>query len=407
MRLSNLRVKETTGGIPRYRKTGAPALFSEGYRPFFLGCALWAALSIVIWAAILMGWLDLPAGADPVGWHAHEMIYGFAVAAMAGFLLTAIPNWTGRFPLQGAPLVLLFLLWGAGRAAMVISWSIGALPAAFIDMSFLTVFLAAAAREVFAGRNWRNLPALAALLLLLIGNGLTHLDRAGWFVTDGLGIRLGLAVFAWLIALIGGRIIPSFTRNRLVKMGVAQLPTPPDLLDAVGLGILTIALIGWALDIVDALDGILLLMAGIISAIRLVRWRGWSIWRDALVSALHLGYAWLSTGLVLLGLSQVSSSIPEVAALHALGSGAAGTMILAVMARATLAYSGGPQQAGPAIIGACALLQIAALLRLAANFLPDANVHLVGMSGAVWTMAFVAFAFSLGPRLLHGGGRNR
>lgn len=400
MRLSDLGVKRATGGgIPRYRKTRAPALFSEGYRPFFLGCAVWAALSVLLWLVILTGWLDLPPGFDPVGWHAHEMIYGFATAAMAGFLLTAIPNWTGRFPLQGAPLMLLFMLWSLGRAVMMVSWSIGALPTAFIDMSFLTVFLAAAAREIFAGRNWRNLPALVALLLLMIGNGLTHLDQARLFVTDGLGIRLGLAVFAGLIALIGGRIIPSFTRNRVVKMGAARLPTPPDLLDAVGLGILTIALIGWAFDIVDALDGVLLLVAGIISAIRLARWRGWIIWRDALVSALHLGYAWLSIGLMLLGLSQMSSSIPEVAALHALGSGAAGTMILAVMARATIAYSGGPQRSGPAIVGACALLQIAALLRLAAAFLPDTKILLVGASGGAWAMAFATFTLSLGSRL--------
>ena len=407
MRLSDLGVKEAAGGIPRYRKTRAPALFSEGYRPFFLGCALWAAVSILLWLVILTGWLELPPDFDPVGWHAHEMIYGFATAAMAGFLLTAIPNWTGRFPLQGAPLMLLFLLWGLGRAAMAISWSIGALPAALLDMSFLAVFLAAAAREVFAGRNWRNLPALAALLLLLIGNGLTHLDQAGLFATDGLGTRLGLAVLAGLIGLIGGRIIPSFTRNRLVKMGVAQLPAPPDLLDRVGLGILVIALAGWALNVADFLDGILLLAAGIISAIRLARWRGWSIWRDALILALHLGYAWLSVGLALLGISRMSPSVPEVAALHALGGGAVGTMILAVMSRATLAYSGGPQQAGPAIVGAIGLLQLAALLRVAAAFLPDAPMLLVGTSGAAWTLAFVAFTLGLGPRLLRVRQRNR
>jgi uncharacterized protein involved in response to NO len=399
-------VKVAPGGIPRYRKTRAPAFFREGYRPFFFGCAVWAILAIVVWLLILAEWVDLPAGFDPVAWHAHEMIYGFAVAAMAGFLLTAIPNWTGRFPLQGAPLMLLFLLWSLGRAAMAISWSIGALPAALIDMSFLAVFLAVAAREVLAGRNWRNLPALVALLALLVGNGLTHFDRGGLVATDGLGIRLGLAVLTALMAMIGGRVIPSFTRNRLVKMGMARLPAPPDLLDRVGMAIVTIALIGWVLDLVDALEGVLLLAAAVVSAMRLARWRGSSIWRDALVSAMHLGYAWLSFGLMLLGISQVSSSIPEVAALHALGGGAAGTMILAVMARAILAYTGGQQTAGAPIVGACALVQVAALLRVAAGFLPDAQVILVGASGTAWMMAFLVFTLGLGSRLFKIRQRN-
>src|SRR6185295_13290945 len=181
----------------------------------------------------------------------------------------------------------------------------------------------------------------------------------------------------------------------------------PDLLDRVGLAVLTIALVGWILSADDFLDGGLLLPAGLISAIRLARWRGWSIWRDALISALHLGYAWLSFGLALLGISRMSSSVPEVAALHALGGGAVGTMILAVMSRATLAYSGGPQQAGPAIVGAIGLLQIAALLRVTAAFLPDARMLLLGASGAAWTLAFAAFTFSLGPRLFKARQRNR
>lgn len=407
MRLPNLGVKQAPGGIPRYRKTRAPVLFSEGYRPFFLGCVSWAALSVPIWLAILSGWIDLPSGFDAVGWHAHEMIYGFAVAAMAGFLLTAIPNWTGRFPLQGIPLILLFLLWCAGRLAMAMPWSIGGLAAAAIDMSFLAVFLAAAAREVFAGRNWRNLPALVALVLLLTGNGLVHLDRVGLLSTGGLGIRFGLATFAGLIALMGGRLIPSFTRNRLVKLGSARSPTLGGPLDRIGIVVVIVALAGWVAGAAEEIAGPLLLAAGIVSAMRLARWHGWSIRHDALILAMHLGYAWLSAGLALLGLSRISSAVPEIAALHALGSGAIGTMIAAVMTRAILAYSGGPQHAGPMICGALALLQAAALLRVAAAFLPHAGIPLLGTSGAAWTMAFVMLSLSIGRRLLAPRRRNR
>lgn len=391
-------MKKAAGGIPRYRKTQAPALFSQGYRPFFFGCAVWAVISITIWLTILAGGLNGPAVFDPIAWHAHEMIYGFAVAAMAGFLLTAIPNWTGNMPLQGLPLALLFLLWCAGRAAMAMSWSVGALPTALIDLSFLAVFLSAAAREIFAGRNWRNLPALAALFLMLIGNGLTHLNQAG-LTTNGLGIRLGLAVLVGMIALVGGRIIPSFTRNRLVKMGAARLPAPIGGLDTVGMAIVVVALTGWVIDVSGALEGVLLVAAGAISAMRLARWHDRSIWRDALIAALNLGYAWLSFGLVLLGLSQASSSIPEMAALHALGAGAAGTMILAVMTRAILAYTSNRQTVGAPIVAPFALAHLAVALRVAAAVLPDAQLILVGASGAAWIIAFGMFTLILGPRL--------
>jgi uncharacterized protein involved in response to NO len=387
-------------GIPRYRPTAAPVLFSEGFRPFFLGAAVWAALSLAVWLLMLMGWVDLPTGIDPIAWHAHEMIYGFAVAAMAGFLLTSIPNWTGRFPLQGAPLVFLFLTWCAGRVAMATSGLIGALPTAIADMSFLALFLCAAAREIFAGRNWRNLPALIALCLLVIGNGLLHLEATGIFTTGAFGIRLGLAVFAALIALVGGRVIPSFTRNRLAKLGIAREPAGGDLLDKLALGLVPLALSCWVLDVASALPGILLLTAGIASCARLARWQGLAIWRDALIFALHLGYAWLLLGLILLGLSRISPAFPEIAALHALGAGAIGTMIPGVMARATLAYTGRSQVAGRATVALYVMLQGAALLRVAAAFLPEAHAPLVSAGGIAWIVAFSMFALLYGPFLL-------
>lgn len=407
MRLPHLGLTQAPGGIPRYRKTRAPALFSEGYRPFFLAALLWAAFSIPVWLGILSGRIGVPPGFDAVAWHGHEMIYGFAVAAMAGFLLTAIPNWTGRFPLQGPPLMLLFLLWCAGRLAMAASASIGAPATAAIDMSFLPVFLATAAREVLAGRNWRNLPALAALVLLLIGDGLAHLERAGLLSTDGLGIRLGMATFAGLIALIGGRLIPSFTRNRLAKMGSTRSPAFAGPLDSIGMVVAIVALAGWVAGADDAIAAPLLLAAGIAGAMRLARWRGWSIRHDALILAMHLGYAWLCAGLALLGLSRISPAVPQIAALHALGSGAIATMIAAVMTRATLAYAGGPQQAGLAIGSALGLLQVAALLRVTAAFLPSAGIPLLGASGAAWAIGFAGLSLVVGQRLIEPRKRNR
>jgi uncharacterized protein involved in response to NO len=144
-------------------------LLHAGFRPFFLGAALWSATALGLWLGALMGHVTLPIALDPVAWHAHEMIFGFAAAAVGGFLLTAIPNWTGRLPIQGAPLAVLVLAWLAGRVAVVLSGLIGAVPAAIVDLSYLVLLLLALVREIVAGRNWRNVPLLAAAAAAWIG----------------------------------------------------------------------------------------------------------------------------------------------------------------------------------------------------------------------------------------------
>ena len=315
-------MNDIPAGIPRYRTTTAPALFKAGYRPFFLAAAAWAVLSLLLWLTMLLGWVSLPTVFDPLAWHAHEMIYGFVVAAIAGFLLTAIPNWTGRFPLQGAPLIALAGLWLAGRIAMASSAQIGALSAALIDLSFLLTLLLAVAREVIAGKNWRNLPPLAALSLLLCGNALTHVEAAGLSSTGALGNRLGLAVAAGMIALVGGRLIPSFTRNYLARRKAWELPAPVNWIDRLALTLVVIALAAWVMEAADRVQGTMLLTAAAANALRLSRWRGLSAWRDPLLLNLHLGYGWLVAGLALLGLGRWAEIAPDAAGLHALAAGA-------------------------------------------------------------------------------------
>src|SRR4051812_42901878 len=165
--------------VPRYRSQSGPFLLSAGFRPFFLAAALWAALAVPLWLAAFTGEAALPTLLLPNVWHVHEMVFGFAAATVAGFLLTAIPNWTGRMPLQGGPLAGLVLLWAAGRIAVLASATIGAAAAAALDLPFPLVFLAVVAREILAGRNWRNLPMIAALSLLFVGNLLVHLESLG------------------------------------------------------------------------------------------------------------------------------------------------------------------------------------------------------------------------------------
>jgi uncharacterized protein involved in response to NO len=189
-----------------------PALFSYGFRPFFLGGAIWSALALVLWIAQYAGGLSLPTAFAPLDWHVHEMAFGYVAAVVAGFLLTAIPNWTGRLPICGAPLAALWGLWLAGRVAILFSSHIGLAAAAVVDLAFLATLAAAAAREIIAGRNWRNLRVLALVAVLIAGNVVFHLEVM-WSGGADYGIRIGVAAIIALLSLVGGRIVPSFTRN--------------------------------------------------------------------------------------------------------------------------------------------------------------------------------------------------
>ena len=333
--------------IPRYRAHAGPAILSAGFRPFFLAASIWAALAVPIWLAAYAGGIVVPTRLAPFVWHAHEMLFGFAAATVAGFLLTAIPNWTGRMPLQGAPLALLVLLWTIGRVGVLLSAEIGALAAAVADLSFPAVLLAVVAREILAGKNWRNLPMVGALSLLFAGNLLVHVDALGLADTAGFGNRLGLVTLFMLISLVGGRIIPGFTRTWLAKARPrVPPPVPAGRFDLVALVATGLALAIWAVGPDGAATPWAALVAGIAVALRLSRWRGLRTMREPLLLILHIGYGWLALGLLLLGLDGIFEMLPATAALHALTVGAVGTMTLAVMTRASLGHTGRPLTAG-------------------------------------------------------------
>src|SRR5579884_3722983 len=270
--------------IPRYRPHAGPILLSAGFRPFFLGSAVWAAIGIPLWLAVYSDGTALPSLLPPLIWHVHEMVFGFAAAAVAGFLLTAIPNWTGRMPLQGRPLAVLVALWVAGRAGILLSGLIGGYAAAVADLAFPAAFLGAVAREIVAGKNWRNLPMLAALSLLLVGNLLVHLDALGVADTAELGNRIGVATLLLLISLVGGRIVPSFTRNWLAKnRPQAPLPAPEGRFDIVALAVTAAGLLTWAAAPDWTGASWLLFVAGVAAAARLGRWRGIYSFREPLL----------------------------------------------------------------------------------------------------------------------------
>ena len=247
-------------------------------------------LAVPFWLMSYVGVLVLPAGFDGLLWHQHEMLFGFAGAAIAGFILTAIPNWTGRLPVSGWRLGLLVSFWLAGRLSFLTAASIGPMAAAVLDLSFLTTLAVMIARELISGRNWRNLPVLVLISFFALGNWLVHFEISGIAETAELGIRLSTFVLAILVAVIGGRIVPSFTRNWLARNGAEVLPEPMGRFDAFALAALIIFVVAQVLVPDHRLTSYLALLAGGLHGFRLVRWKGWAIFAEPLMWVLHLGY---------------------------------------------------------------------------------------------------------------------
>lgn len=389
-----------TAGIRRYRPLHGPVLLRQGFRPLFLGAALWALAAMLLWIAALQGYMAIPTAFDPVAWHVHEMLFGFVVAAIAGFLLTAIPNWTGRMPLQGLSLAGLVVVWLAGRLAILGSEWTGAVVAAALDLAFLLLLLGVVLREILAGRNWRNLPMPVALAGLLAANALTHADVAGIAATGPLGQRLGIGIVVLLISLVGGRLIPSFTLNWLRKRGEARLPARFGAPDRVALGLIAAALAAWVIAPESGVAGAAMVAAGLAALVRLARWRGHLTLVEPLVWSLHLGFAWLPVGLVLTGLGALFAGMLQVAGLHALTAGAMGGMTLAVMTRATLGHTGRPLTADRWTAGIYLLVAAAAALRVAAPFAAGMYLPLLWTSALAWSLAFGLFAVRYGRLLL-------
>ncbi len=385
--------------LRRSRMAAAPPFLRGGFRPFFFGGAAWAIIALVLWLVSLTGGVDLPSRFEPLAWHRHEMLFGFVGSVVAGFLLTAIPNWTGRLPIAGWSLAALFGLWLAARIAILFSEPVGHLVAASLDIGFYLILAAVAAREVFAAKN-RNRPIVLLVLLFGLANALDHAGMAGWTADDGLGWRAGLSLVMMMISLIGGRIIPSFTRNWLVKNGTkARLPDQPGRFDLAVIGLTGAALLLWVVAPDAMATGMFLLLAAALQAIRLARWGGLRAAADPLVLILHVGYAWVPVGLLLLGGSILGAPIPRSAAIHALTAGAMATMILAVMTRATLGHTGRELRADAVTIFLFGLVTIGASVRVTAPLGWIDYQFGLEISGLAWAGAFLLFLLGYGPIL--------
>jgi uncharacterized protein involved in response to NO len=359
---------------------------------------LYAGLAISIWLPLFYGSLVLRTAFTPLDWHVHEMLYGYLPAVVTGFLLTAIPNWTGRLPLQGRPLVFLLAVWVAGRLCVLVSAEIGWLAAAVIDSSFLFLVVAAAAREIMAGRNWANLKVLLPLSALGLGNLGFHIEAHVRGTAD-YSIRIGIAAVLVLIMLVGGRIIPSFTRNWLVRENPGRLPVAFSRMDVISIAVSATALLLWTIVPYGRATAILLAVAAAMQTARLTRWAGDRTWRDRLVLILHVGYGFVPLGFGLCALG-AAGFVAQSAGLHAWMAGAAGLMTLAVMTRASLGHTGRELKASFLTQCIYAFAFIAAVARICAALNPTWSQPLLGVAALAWIAAFLGFGVVYAPILV-------
>jgi uncharacterized protein involved in response to NO len=374
-------------------------VFSYGFRTFFLAAGGFAALAILLWLPVFLGQADLPVALAPRDWHAHEMIFGYAAAAIAGFLLTAIPNWTGRPAVKGRPLMLLAAAWLAGRIGMAVSDWIGLYAALALDLLFLPMVAFIAGREVIAAGNRRNFKVLVILGLLIAANVDFHVEVLRDGVAD-VGLRLGLAVVIGLIVLIGGRIVPNFTRNALMREAPGRLPAPFDRFDIACIAVSAVALACWVAQPDWLVTAGLTITAGLLQLVRLARWAGDRARGDWLVLVLHLAYAFIPIGFLLAGASALAAMPMVGAAAHAWGVGGIGLMTLAVMTRATLGHTGRTLAASRATVVVYVLVLIAALARIAAAFPSPLDSALLQLAAIAWAAAFAGFAAIYGPMMV-------
>jgi uncharacterized protein involved in response to NO len=380
----------------RQRHSGI-AFFRNAFRPFFLGAGLWAIVVLFVRATELLGYgVSALAFADLNRWHAHELLFGYGAAVVAGFALTAIPNWTGRLPVAGTALAILAGLWFIGRMAALTPSLPGPVHFA-VDAAFLPTLAALAAREIVAAKNHRNIPVAGLIALLALGNIVFHLEDAGVIPAASYGTRVGLAALVLLMGLIGGRIVPSFTNNWLARENRQRAATTNPTTERLAHAATAAAFALWVALPYEAVTGAALTVAAVVQAVRLAGWRGWATVREPLVLVLHIGYAWIPIGLASLGGAIVWNPGAISAGMHALTVGAVGTMTLAVMTRATLGHSGRALHAGSGTAAIYAAITASALARVMAVFVPAAAGVLLPLASLLWISSFALFVAIFGP----------
>ncbi len=369
------------------------AFFSSGFRPMFLSAAAWAALSMTLWILYWTGSTSWEPAWPALDWHVHGLLFGYGSAVLCGFLFTAIPNWTKRPPVSGAPLAALWLLWVIGRVATAT-----ALPWALtlgLDVGFLLLVCLLAARDILAAGNRRNLPVIAMVALFTVANTLFHLDiRAESPASSGNGTRMGISLLILLISLIGGRIIPIFTTNWLKQHNATKLPVQFNRKDGAVLAASALTLILWIFTPDRQTTGFALGIVGLAHLWRLSRWQGHRTGSEPLILALHVAYLFVPLGYLLTAASAFGTISP-MAGLHAWTAGALGGMTLIVMTRASLGHSGRPLTASILDTTFLSLLGLAAGTRIL-SALDVWSEPLLHLSATLWIVGFALFVLRFG-----------
>jgi len=372
---------------------GGFALFALGFRPFYLLAALFSAIAVLVWLAVLRGqpWHGF---VSPLAWHQHEMIFGFALAVVAGFLLTAGRVWTGLRTPQGVVLGLLAALWLLARILMFTG---PALAAGLVDASFPFVIAAVMARVIVAARNWRNLFVVGLLALLGLANVGFHLEHAGVLqLAADLPVRAALFLVLFLVVVMAGRVIPGFTANALPRAGVRRRPR----LDQAALGCTALAFAGAAFA---GSAGWVAPVAGLAAALHVARQWGWrplATRAQPILWILQLSHAWIPVGCVLLALNALGW-IAQPVAVHALGVGALGGTVIGMITRTALGHTGRALAVGRWETAAYLMVHAAALARVAAGLAPELGyAGLVVAAAWLWAGAFAIYFVIYLPRLL-------
>jgi len=384
----------------KHQQSGGFIVFSEGFRIFFLAAAVYGVVSMLLW----LGWLavhaaggaftSLPFAPPPHHWHAHEMVFGYGTAVLAGFFLTAVPNWTGALPSRAAFIATLAAMWLAGRLAIFFSGSLPATLVMAVDLVFIPALAWKVLSNLLKRPKTQNMMFVGLLALMLAGNLAVHLDWTG--VTSGTadtGLIAGLLTLAAMIAVLGGRVTPAFTRNALQRAGgdialpLSRLPFEiAGVATAIALPLLV--LVDTDARLLAAVDGV----AAIAHAVRLAGWRGLSVLRQPILWSLHLGFLMLVLGYGALALHWAGVDIGRAAAVHLVGIGAIGGMTLAVMSRAALGHTGRPLIVPAPVPIAYGFVAIAALVRSAGVILvPEHYYSVMFVSGGLWVLAFAIF----------------
>ncbi|ADE14953.1 NnrS family protein [Nitrosococcus halophilus Nc 4] len=362
-----------------------------GFRPFFWLGALMSGLWMLLWLLLLKGQWYLNGYFPLPYWHAHEMLFGFVSAIIAGFLLTAAQNWTGRPTATGPSLLLLVLLWLAGRTVMLLGNTLPPLIVITVDMAFIPCLMFFIARPIIATGNTRSLPLIGILGILASCNLLVHLGGAGYFPTViAPALQATVNVITLLMVIIGGRVIPFFTRNALPQTPIRQFPW----LDRLAIGSVAAILIIEAITGVSPLMGVIALTAGGLNLARLLGWGGYKTLSRPLLWVLHLGYLWICAGLMTKGLDAYLPGDYRSIAIHLLTVGAMGTLILGMMSRVALGHTGRRLELPQGMIWAYVLLTLGAIVRIGGPLLLPAHMMVVLLlSGGLWIAAFGLFVF--------------